>query len=311
MITPRVLDLNKTLADSEKMLHRLLGEDVHVHLQLDTQLPRTVADPGQVHQIIMNLAVNARDAMPNGGEFTFRTTPVEFHEQDLAAMPDVQSGRYVCLAVSDTGHGMSREVQEHIFEPFFTTKGLGKGTGLGLAVIYGIVKQSRGWIHVYSQKGLGTTFKVYLPAHVCELTATNRLSKEAGPTLAPGKGERILLVEDEPSVRALAHRICLKAGYKVTVCVNAQEGFDQWTKAGGAFDLLFSDVVLPDFTGIELAERLRAQRPTLPVLLCSGYSDERSRWSAIAEKKFHYLQKPYPASTLLQAIRQALTVQAA
>ncbi len=306
MITPRVLDLNKILADSEKMLRRLLGEDVHIHMQLDPALPRTVADPGQVHQIIMNLAVNARDAMPNGGDLTFRTSGIEFHEHDLSAMPETQQGYYVCLAVSDTGQGMSREIQEHIFEPFFTTKGLGKGTGLGLAVIYGIVKQSQGWIHVYSQEGLGSTFKIYLPAHMVEPAVAVRPARGTGTALERGQGERLLLVEDEPSVRALAHRVCLKAGYKVTLCVNAQEALDQWEQTGGAFDLLFSDVVLPDFTGIELAERLRARRSTLPVLLCSGYSDERSRWSSIAEKKFNYLQKPYPASTLLQALRQTL-----
>lgn len=305
-LLPRVLDLNHMLADSEKMLRRLLGEDVQLVLQLAPKLHRTQADPGQITQIIMNLAINARDAMPNGGRLTMSTGNAEFDERDLSALPDAQPGYYVCLAVSDTGCGMSPEVQQHIFEPFYTTKSLGKGTGLGLAVIYGIVKQSNGWIHVYSQEGQGTTFKIYLRAQLVEGGKPAALRTQARVDAQSGHGERILLVEDEDGVRNLAHRVCVGAGYAVEACASLLEARQIWEREAGRFDLLFSDVVLTDGSGVELAAQILAQHPQLPVLLCSGYSDERSRWSAIAEKNHHFLQKPYSIGTLLEAIRQSL-----
>ena len=302
----RVLDLNYSLTESEKMLRRLLGEDIQLTLQTADDLHRTQADPGQISQIIMNLAINARDAMPKGGRMTMSTSNIAFDKQATAAVPGAVPGDYVCFAVSDTGCGMSAAVQQHIFEPFFTTKAPGQGTGLGLAVIYGIVKQSNGWLHVYSQEGLGTTFKIYLPAFAGTAQADGARTRSDAATLVCGRGERILLVEDEPGVRLLATRVCAGAGYTVIACASAQEAEQVWLREAGHFDLLFSDVVLADRSGIELATRILAQRPGLPVLLCSGYSDESSRWADIAANHFHYLQKPYPVATLLDALRQTL-----
>ncbi len=305
-LMPRVLDLNQVLSDSEKMLRRLLGEDVQMVLEPAPDLHRTLADPGQITQIILNLVINARDAMPGGGRLTLGTGNIVFDGQAAAELLEAQPGPYVCLAISDTGCGMSADVQQHIFEPFYTTKGLGQGTGLGLAVIYGIVKQSNGWIHVSSQPGSGTTFKVYLPALVTAAGQPVAREPARRRKTARGHGERILLVEDEAGVRNLAHRLCLDAGYAVVACASVQEAGQAWAGADGRFDLLFSDVVLTDGSGEELAAQLLAQRPDLPVLLCSGYSDERSRWADIAEKNFHYLQKPYPVAALLDALQSTL-----
>ena len=304
-LKPCILDLNHSITDSEKMLRRLLGEDIQLTLQLAPHLHRTQADPGQISQIILNLAINARDAMPDGGRLTISTNNVTFELEDLVTMPEAQAGDFVCLAIADTGGGMSPEVQKHIFEPFFTTKGTGKGTGLGLAVIYGIVKQSNGWIHVYSKEGQGTTFKIYLPAQATVQPMQSEPSKIAAlPTT--GRGERILLVEDEAGVRHLAYRLCLAAGYDVVACASAKEALAHWAHEQGRFDLLFSDVVLPDRSGIDLASHLVTEHPHLPVLLCSGYSDERLRWAAIEQHGFHFLQKPYPAAVLRQTIHRIL-----
>ncbi|TAN36135.1 MAG: PAS domain S-box protein [Verrucomicrobia bacterium] len=305
-VSPRVLDLNQVVTSTGKMLRRLLGEDIELETQLDPALKRVKVDPAQMDQYIMNMAVNARDAMPNGGRLTICTTTVEFEGQDKTVMREVRRGRFVCLAVSDTGTGMSSDVLAHIFEPFFTTKKEGKGTGLGLAVSYGVAKQNNGWINVSTQIGHGTTFKLYLPVYV---GVDPVLDEEGGAPVAAalhGHGERILLVEDEPGVRTLAAQVLRSAGYSIVACASAQEAVQACPHADHRFDLLFSDVVLPDGNGIELSEKILAQQPGLPVLLCSGYTDERSRWAAIEEKGFHFLQKPYPLSALLGAVRKIL-----
>jgi CheY-like chemotaxis protein len=203
---------------------------------------------------------------------------------------------------------MSDEVMSHLFEPFFTTKGLGKGTGLGLAVIYGIVKQHGGWINAYSQLGIGTTFKVYFPAYHGEGDAQpSRTQGEAVPAEeVRGKGERILLVEDEAGVRNLATQVLQASGYRVTACASAEEALTAFDREQGQFDLLFSDVVLPDRNGIDLVDLIQARKPGLPALLCSGYTDSRSRWRAIEERNIPFLQKPYPSAALLNAFRRVL-----
>jgi PAS domain S-box-containing protein len=310
-VSPRVLDLNQVVANTEKMLGRLLGEDIELQTQLAPALKRVKADPAQMDQFIMNLAVNARDAMPNGGRLTISTSNVEFAGQDKTVMHEVRRGPFVCLAISDTGIGMSPDVLAHIFEPFFTTKEVGKGTGLGLAVSYGIAKQNNGWINVYSQEGHGTTFKLYLPVYA---GADEAVAAEVGADVSAalhGHGERILLVEDEPGVRTLAAQVLQSAGYTLCVCSSAQEALRACAREGGRFDLLFSDVVLPDGNGVELSAKILAQHPGLPVLLCSGYTDERSRWIAIEEKGFHFLQKPYPLAALLDAVRKVLDARPA
>ncbi len=310
MISLRPMQLNDVVGDTQKMIQRLIGEDIRIQTNLAPKLPLVQADTSQIQQVLINLAVNARDAMPHGGRLSIHTDVVEFDEQDASVVLDARPGRYVCLAVSDTGVGMSKEVMERIFEPFFSTKGLGKGTGLGLSVIYGIAQQHQGWINVYSQEGHGSTFRLYLPACPAEVSAP------AAPAMTPelpprGHGERILLVEDEPEVRNLALRILKAAGYEVRVAGRAVEALTLFQQENGGFDLLFSDVVLPDQSGITIAEQLQAQQPNLPVLLCSGYTDERARWTIIEQQRYHFLQKPYPSAALLQAIRAILDARPA
>jgi len=309
LIEPRVLDINKTIADMTKMLGRLLGEDIHLDTIYTPDLARIHADPGQVEQIVMNLAVNARDAMPEGGRLTISTAKVTLRKMDVAQIAEAHPGTFVCLAVSDTGLGMGPDVMPHIFEPFFTTKGLGRGTGLGLSVIYGIAKQNNGWVTAYSQVGQGSTLKVYLPAYVSEqdhaippAADDNHLATELR-----GHGEHILLVEDAAGVRKLATTVLQAAGYIITACATGQQALTAFQCADAHFDALFSDVVLPDHDGLKLAEELCAQVPTLPVLLCSGYADERARWASIEQRGFRFLQKPYPTTTLLRELRQMLS----
>jgi len=251
----------------------------------------------------MNLAVNARDAMPQGGRLTFSTETVEMRPVDVTMIPESHTGVFTCLSVSDTGSGINPELLPHLFEPFFTTKGQGKGTGLGLSVIYGIVKQNDGWINVYSQEGQGSTFKVYLPA---SQKAVAQTEVPPPPDTLPGLGKAILLVEDEPGVRSLATLVLQSAGFKVTACENAEVAVTVFSRTPNRFDLLFSDVVLPGKNGIELAITLRGLAPNLPVLLCSGYADDRVRWASIEQEGFRFINKPYPTATLLRAVHETL-----
>lgn len=299
---PVVVDLNAMVEEAQKMLRRLLGENIRITLELANTLPAIMADRGQIDQIIINLCINARDAMPEGGRLTISTSAVLFDDVTTTNIPEAHPGRYACLAVSDSGTGMSPDTQARLFEPFFSTKGPGKGTGLGLAVIYGIVKQHAGWINVYSKEGQGSTFKIYLPVIAGAAGALER-EHEA---VECGAGERILLIEDEPVLRTMATRILAEHGYRVQAAGSSTEGIDLFTQAGGDFDLLLSDVVLPDQNGIVTADYLQQRKPELAVVLCSGYTDERSRWRAIEERKYIFLQKPYPLDDLLRTIRTAL-----
>ncbi len=310
MIVPTVLDLNDVVSNMHKLLHRLLGEDIKLVTELAADLPRVKADAGQIEQIIMNLAINARDAMPHGGRITLTTASVTLEADDVQAIADSRAGAFVRLSLSDTGTGIAADVLPHIFEPFFSTKGPGKGTGLGLSVIYGIAQQHNGWVNVYSQLGHGTAFKLYLPVCVGDEAVAAPVAR---PKLAPprGHGERILLIEDEREVRHLATRVLQAAGYHVESAANAAEGRVLFARENGNFDLIFSDVVLPDQNGITTVEQLLQKKPGLAVLLCSGYTDERSRWHTIAEKKFPFLQKPYPAGELLHTIHAILDARAA
>ncbi|MCX7007490.1 MAG: response regulator, partial [Kiritimatiellaeota bacterium] len=310
MITPTVLDLNSVVSNMHKMLHRLLGEDIQLVTELAAELPRVKADAGQIEQIIMNLAVNARDAMPQGGRITLTTASVTLTPDDVHFITDGRAGQFVRLSLADTGSGIAPHVLPHIFEPFFSTKGPGKGTGLGLSVIYGIAQQHNGWVNVYSQLGHGTAFKLYLPVYTGAESITAAVSSNQ-PAPPRGHGERILLIEDEPEVRSLATRVLRAAGYDVQSAGTAAEGRALFAQKNGRFDLVFSDVVLPDQNGITTVEQLLQKKPGLAVLLCSGYTDERSRWHAIADKKFHFLQKPYPAAELLQTIHAILDARPA
>jgi len=291
-------------------LRRLIGENIGENIALSIlpapSLALIKADRGQVEQIILNLVVNAREAMPEGGQLTLSTAMVRLEEGDLTAMPEARPGTFVCLSVTDTGVGMDQEILDHLFEPFFTTKGFGKGTGLGLATVYGIAKQHEGWVHVYSKPGAGTTFEVCLPALPGTGEPEPALPPPAAPAARAGQGGRILLVEDEEGVRAVALRVLREHGYQVHVAASAQEGRRVFDQVGGEVDLLFSDVVLPDRNGLDLADELLAIKPGLPVLLCSGYTDQRSRWPAIRQRGIRFLQKPYPNVELLRAVRELL-----
>jgi PAS domain S-box-containing protein len=310
MIQPTVLDLNGVVSNMHKLLHRLLGEDIQLITELGADLPRIKADAGQIEQIIMNLAVNARDAMPHGGRITITTASVALTADDVQYLADARAGRFVRLTLADTGTGIAPDVLPHIFEPFFSTKGPGQGTGLGLSVIYGIAQQHNGWIDVYSQMGQGTAFKLYLP--VCTEVVTPLAEPPAPPQPPPrGHGERILLIEDELETCKLSERVLRAAGYQVRAAATAGEGRALFAQEAGRFDLIFCDVVLPDGNGITTVEQLLLQQPGLAVLLCSGYTDERSRWSVIVEKKFRFLHKPYPAAELLHAIRASLDARPA
>jgi PAS domain S-box-containing protein len=300
------LDINRTIDDLLKMLNRLIGEDIVIHTDLDPSLWTVRADAGNIEQVIMNLVVNARDAMPKGGKLTIKTENVSLDEECFKVIPEARPGKFICLSVMDTGIGMDKEIIQHIFEPFFSTKKAGKGIGLGLSVVYGIVKQHEGWINVYSEVGQGSTFKVYLPAFFVKPVDE---SKEAiSLEDLQGNGERILVVEDEGEIRELVARVLDKNNYIVFKAANAKEAMDIFEREEGRFHLIFSDVVLSDKGGLQLADYLLSRNPQLRVLLSSGYIDEKSQWSIIHERGFRFLQKPYTLLGLLQAIREALEI---
>jgi PAS domain S-box-containing protein len=289
-LTPQLVDLNSIVTDTGRMLRRVIGEDVHLEQDLAPDLWPVFADAGSTEQVLMNLAVNARDAMPRGGKLTITTRNVE---------PDGQ----VLLAVSDTGTGMTPEVRARIFEPFFTTKEKGQGTGLGLATVYGIVERTGGRIDVRSEVGRGTTFRVYLPR-------TERASLKGkshhGEPLLPHGTETILVAEDEPSVRDLAVCILRKCGYHVLEAGSAREAVRESASHRGDVHLLLTDVVMPVTAGREVAELLRAERPALKVLYLSGYTNDAVASQGVSRESVRFLQKPFTPSTLARAVREAL-----
>jgi len=304
VLQPKVLDLNIMISGTAKMLGRLIGEDIELETFLAAELAPVKVDPTQIEQIIINLAVNARDAMPQGGKLTLRTENVTLDEDFCRWMPESRPGKFVCLSIEDTGVGMDKEIIEHIFEPFFTTKEPGVGTGLGLSVVYGIVKQHEGWIDVYSKPGQGSTFKVYLPAFSVKLE--DKTEERISLQEFQGRGERILLVEDEKGVLEFTKRVLGENGYTVSSATNAKEALDIFEKEKGRFYLVLSDVVLPDKSGLELVDELLKKNPELRILLCSGYTGKKSQWSIIRERGFRFLQKPYSLADLLRAIREAI-----
>jgi signal transduction histidine kinase/ActR/RegA family two-component response regulator len=301
-LTP--LNINWTVEDLLKMLNRVIGEDITIHNDIEPKLWTVQADAGNIEQVIMNLVINAKDAMPEGGKLTIKTENVIIDEDHCKDIPEARPGRYVCLSVMDTGVGMNKEVIEHIFEPFFTTKEIGRGTGLGLSIVYGIVKQHQGWTNVYSEPGQGSTFKIYLPA----LSAKTEDESERKTPIQEfrGKGERILLVEDEEDTRNFVTKVLGESGYIVFGAANVKEAIDIFEKEEGNFHLVFSDVVLPDKTGLQLVDQLLSRKSELMVLLGSGYTDGKSQWLGIQEKGFRFLQKPYTLPELLRAIREAI-----
>jgi len=300
---PKVVDLNAVVADIEKMLDRLIGEDVHLEVRPQIGLGQVKADRGQIEQVIMNLAVNARDAMPQGGELTVETANAELDEAYAAAHAGARAGRYVMLAVTDTGEGMDAETQRHIFEPFFTTKELGKGTGLGLATVYGIVKQSEGYIAVDSKKGGGTTLQIYLP-RIDSLTA--RPPEVAAEVESPEGSETILLAEDEESLRTIVSEILEEAGYTVLVGENPRQIAEVAQSHDGPIHLMLTDVIMPKISGRGLAEQITAVRPEIKVLYMSGYTDDAIAHHGVLKPGIHFIQKPFSSSALLRKVREVL-----
>jgi CheY-like chemotaxis protein len=298
------LDLNQIVGDLLKMLHRLIGEDIGISTVFHPYLWTVRGDKGTLEQVLMNLTVNARDAMPKGGKITIRNDNVNVDHDYCIEFPEARTGDFVRLSVSDTGAGIDPRVLPHIFEPFFSTKGPGKGTGLGLSVVYGIVRQHSGWITVSSLNGKGTTFDVYLPT-VKEKAATTSDEKISIKDFK-GDGERILVVEDAQGIREFLRTALAESGYNAFIASNCAEAKQLFSQHKGRFDLVFSDVVLPDKSGIELVEDLLEKKPDLKVLLSSGYTDQKSQWAIIQNKKMPFLQKPYSLLFLLRLIKEVI-----
>jgi two-component system, cell cycle sensor histidine kinase and response regulator CckA len=304
VLAPKVLDLNQIITNMQKLVERLLGEDVELSIRLHPQLGSVKADPGQIEQVLMNLAVNARDAMLNGGNLMIETANFTLDEPYMREHAVVPAGRYVMIAVSDTGIGMDAETSSRVFEPFFTTKE--KGTGLGLSTVYGIVKQSGGYIWVYSEPGQGTTFKVYLP--LVEEPAEDAFIKPAQVAAYQGR-ETVLLVEDEDGVRSLVREVLKRHGYKVLETRHGGEALVASEKHKGKIDLLLTDVVLAQMNGREIARRLCPQRPDMKVLFVSGYTEEAIHHHGVLDPGTAFLQKPFTPTVLARKVREVLDGQ--
>lgn len=302
MLEPIVLDLNDLLTDVRKMLQRVIGEDVELALRLTPDIGNVRADPGRLQQVVMNLAVNSRDAMPTGGKLTIETAKVELTQEYADAHQTVVPGVYVMMAVTDSGIGMDAETQARVFEPFYTTKEKGRGTGLGLSTVYGIVKQSGGFIWLYSEPGQGTTFKIYLPR--VDAPAELALPQRAATTLSGS--ETVLLVEDDAMMRPLVQGILQRRGYRVLTAEHAEAALALAEQHVGPIHLLLTDVVMPGASGRELASRLAKSRPETRVLYMSGYTDDAIVRHGLLERGLNYLQKPFTPGLLAEKVRQVL-----
>jgi CheY-like chemotaxis protein len=303
VLQPTTLNLNDVVLTSEKMLHRIIGEDIEVTLHLAQELGQVKADPSQVEQIILNLALNARDAMPEGGRLTLKTANVILNGHE-AGGPTVESGSYVILTIADTGIGMDQETQRHIFEPFFTTKEVGKGTGLGLAMVHGIVKQSGGHISVHSESGQGTVFRIYFPRN-------DEPPEQASFLPLVGQGlsgsETIIVVEDEDNLRSFLETVLTQYGYKVLTAANGNEALELCRQHCPTVDLLLTDVVLPGgINGRALAEQLLQSCPRLKTLFISGYTDDDIFRQGVLKEKVAFLQKPFGVASLAEKVREVL-----
>ncbi len=303
VLQPKALDLNAVLAEIEKMLRRLIGEHIQLVTVFAEGLGWVMADPGQMEQVIVNLAVNARDAMPKGGKLILETARVELDEAYALSHIGAKPGPNVMLAVSDTGHGMDAETLSHIFEPFFTTKEEGKGTGLGLATVYGIVQQSGGHIAVYSEVGLGSTFKIYLPRVERRPAA---VPAPARPKTPKGGSETILLAEDDSALRDMVREILERGGYTVLAGERPEDILQTALSHAGPIHLMLTDVVMPRMSGRDLAARIQAQQPGMRVLYMSGYTDEAISQHGILEPGIHFIEKPFAPESLLRKVREAL-----
>ncbi len=303
VLEPKVLDVNTVVAEVDKMLRRLIGEDIELVNATRPDLGRALADSGQIEQILLNLALNARDAMPRGGTLTIKTANVELDEHYAHLNPEVRPGPYILLSVSDTGCGMDDATKAHIFEPFFTTKKEGDGTGLGLATVFGIVKQSNGHIAVESAPAHGTTIKVFLPR--VDAPAPGKALPDEAAAILCGT-ETLLLVEDEDAVRALAAHVLRTRGYTVLEACNGAEAMRICFQHTGPIHLLATDVVMPGYSGRELADRLLDLRPETHVLFLSGYTDDAVVRHGVLAAEVAFLQKPFRVDALVRKVREVL-----
>jgi CheY-like chemotaxis protein len=304
MMQLKQLDLNSVVSNMTKMMGRILGEDIELQFNYLRNAPPVRADVGMLEQVLLNLAVNSRDAMPTGGRLIIRISAAELATDRPPGHPEGRRGRFVCLSVTDTGSGIAPEVLPHIFEPFFTTKAVGKGTGLGLATVYGIVKQHQGWVEVESGVGRGTTFNVFLPS--IEGAADSQGENTTEETPRGGK-ETILVVEDEPPLRNLVCRVLKSYGYNVLDATSGVHALEVWAANKEKIDLLLTDIVMPDgMTGRDLAERVQAEKPGLKAIFTSGYSSEIVGKDFIIEEGVNFLQKPYVPQKLIRVVRKCL-----
>lgn len=303
MLQPKVLDLKEIIESTQGLLHRLIGENIECRIAMEPSLGRVKSDPGQIEQVLLNLAVNARDAMPKGGRLTIEAKNVELDDSYKQEHQQVVPGRYVMLAVEDTGSGMDRETQARVFDPFFTTKELGKGTGLGLATVYGIVKQSGGYVWVYSEIDKGTVFKIYLPRVEEKADA---LEKKDLDKTTPRGCETVLLAEDSASLREMAREYLESVGYTVLEAASGKEAFREAKEFAGHIDLLLTDVVMPEMSGPELARAVVALRPGLKVIFTSGYTDDAIEREGVLDPAVTFIQKPYRPKALACKIREVL-----
>jgi PAS domain S-box-containing protein len=303
-LQPENLDLNRVIAGMESIFYNLMGGDVNVQMVPAANLHEVKADAGQIEQVIMNIVINARDAMPNGGRLTLETSNIVLDRESVGHYPELKPGDYVMLAITDTGTGMSDEVKARVFEPFFSTKGVGQGTGLGLSTCYGIVKQSGGHISVYSEQSRGSTFKIYLPQ--VETLAKISVPRLDSPDLPRGT-ESILLVEDDPALREMAATLLRRLGYTVLTAANGVEALNvKHERSTGHIDLLFTDVVMPHMSGKELADRVRVLYPYTKILFTSAYTENAIVHQGVLDKGVALLQKPFTPSALARKVRKVL-----
>ena len=303
VLLPKVFDLNCLVLDLEMMLRRLIGEDIELRTAPGPALGSVLADPGQVEQVIVNLAVNARDAMPGGGNLTIETSNVFLDEEYCNQHVSVAPGPYVMLAVSDTGAGIDEDVREHIFEPFFTTKEVNKGTGLGLSTVYGIVKQSEGHIWVYSEVGRGTSFKVYFP---CVDKAPDQTAYRSAKDGDLRGSETVLLAEDEQMLRDLAKQVLEMYGYRVLEAGSGDEALSICEKYEGSIQLLITDVVMPRMSGRDLADKAGKLRPEMKIIYMSGYTNSAIVHQGVVESGAAFIQKPFAPQELASVVRSVL-----
>jgi CheY-like chemotaxis protein len=303
VVVLKILALNTIVQNTEKMLRRIIGEDIELTTSLPENIGKVRADAGQLEQVLLNLAVNARDAMPHGGKLTIETRNVELEKDYAKLHANARAGSHVLLAVSDTGCGMTEEIKTRIFEPFFTTKGVGEGTGLGLATVFGIVKQAEGHIEVYSEVNVGTSFKIYLP----RVNKTEKLGSDSvHPDSIPRGTESILLVEDESGLRGLLLQVLVDCGYTVSAFASGAEALRVTQEHQDGFDLIVTDVVMPGMSGRQMVEQLVGRYPRAKVLYMSGYTDDAVVRHGILHEQVPYIQKPFLPASLARKVRGVL-----